>query len=69
MKSFKAFISEQGGSRGSFDTKSYIFDKYLYPALILSSTALERVFGKLKKTKVPKTHKVRTVTAVIGVRG
>ena len=49
MKSFKAFISEQGGSRGSFDTKSYIFDKYLYPALILSSTALERVFGKLNK--------------------
>ena len=47
MKTFKGFISE--GSRGSFDTKSYIFDKYLYPALILSSTALERVFGKLNK--------------------
>ena len=47
MKRFKEFISE--GSRDSYDTKSYIFDKYLYPALILSSTALERVFGKLNK--------------------
>ena len=47
MKTFKGFISEE--SRDSYDTKSYIFDKYLYPALILSSTALERVFGKLNK--------------------
>ena len=49
MKSFKEFISE--GSRGSFDTKSYIFYKYLYPALILSPTALKRVFGNLNKIK------------------
>ena len=47
MKRFKEFISE--GSRGSFDTKSYIFSHYETPALILSSTALERVFGKLNK--------------------
>jgi len=47
MISFKQYISE--GSRGEYTTKSYIFDKYLYPALILSSTALERVFGKLNK--------------------
>ena len=47
MKRFKEFISE--GSRGEYTTKTYIFDKYVYPALILSSTALERVFGKLNK--------------------
>ena len=49
MKTFKGFISE--GSRDSYDTKSYIFDKYVYPALILSPTALERVFGNLNKIK------------------
>jgi len=48
-KAFEAFISE--GSRGEYTTKSYIFDKYLYPALILSPTALERVFGNLNKIK------------------
>ena len=47
MISFKQYISE--GSRGEHTTKSYIFDKYLYPALILSPTALERVFGNLNK--------------------
>jgi hypothetical protein len=47
MKTFKGFISE--GSRDSFDTKSYIFSHYKTPALILSSTALERIFGKLNK--------------------
>ena len=47
MISFKQYISE--GSRGEYTTKSYIFDKYLYPALILSPTALERVFGNLNK--------------------
>ena len=49
MKTFKGFISE--GSRDSYDTKSYIFDKYVYPALILSPTALKRVFGNLNKIK------------------
>ncbi len=49
MISFKQYISE--GSRGEHTTKSYIFDKYLYPALILSPTALERVFGNLNKIK------------------
>jgi hypothetical protein len=49
MKTFKGFISEE--SRDSYDTKSYIFDKYVYPALILSPTALERVFGNLNKIK------------------
>ena len=47
MISFKQYISE--GSRGEHTTKSYIFEKYLYPALILSPTALERVFGNLNK--------------------
>ena len=49
MISFKQYISE--GSRGEHTTKSYIFEKYLYPALILSPTALERVFGNLNKIK------------------
>jgi hypothetical protein len=49
MKTFKGFISE--GSRDSYDTKSYIFDKYVYPALILSPTSLKRVFGNLNKIK------------------
>ena len=52
MLRFKQFIKEQDlfeGSRGSFDTKSYIFSHYETPALILSSTALERIFGKLNK--------------------
>ena len=67
MKSFKAFISE--GSRGSFDNKSYIFDKYLYPALILSPTALKRVFGNLNKIKawhVTEQYEIGTLVRLQG---
>ena len=67
MKSFKGFISE--GSRGSFDTKSYIFDKYLYPALILSPTALKRVFGNLNKIKawhVTEQYEIGTLVKLQG---
>ena len=67
MKSFKTFISE--GSRGSFDTKSYIFDKYLYPALILSPTALKRVFGNLNKIKawhVTEQYEIGTLVRLQG---
>ena len=67
MKSFKGFISE--GSRGSFDTKSYIFDKYLYPALILSPTALKRVFGNLNKIKawhVTEQYEIGTLVRLQG---
>ena len=67
MKSFKEFISE--GSRGSFDTKSYIFYKYLYPALILSPTALKRVFGNLNKIKawhVTEQYEIGTLVKLQG---
>ena len=67
MKTFKGFISE--GSRGSFDTKSYIFDKYLYPALILSPTALKRVFGNLNKIKawhVTEQYEIGTLVRLQG---
>ena len=49
MISFKQYIAE--GSRDEHTTKSYIFYHYTTPALILSPTALERVFGKLNKIK------------------
>ena len=67
MKRFKEFISE--GSRGSFDTKSYIFYKYLYPALILSPTALKRVFGNLNKIKawhVTEQYEIGTLVKLQG---
>jgi hypothetical protein len=67
MKTFKGFISE--GSRDSYDTKSYIFDKYVYPALILSPTALERVFGNLNKIKawhVTEQYEIGTLVRLQG---
>ena len=67
MKTFKGFISE--GSRDSYDTKSYIFDKYVYPALILSPTALKRVFGNLNKIKawhVTEQYEIGTLVRLQG---
>jgi len=69
MKTFKGFISEQGGSRDSFDTKSYIFDRYLYPALILSPTALKRVFGKLNKIKAWHVTEEYGISTLIRLQG
>ena len=48
MKTFKKFLIEDM-SRDRFDTKSYIFNNYETPALILSPSALKRVFGELNK--------------------
>ena len=67
MKTFKGFISEE--SRDSYDTKSYIFDKYVYPALILSPTALKRVFGNLNKIKawhVTEQYEIGTLVRLQG---
>ena len=69
MKTFKGFISEE--SRDSYDTKSYIFDKYVYPALILSPTALKRVFGNLNKIKawhVTEQYEIDTLVSVSKVK-
>ena len=67
MKTFKGFISE--GSRDSYDTKSYIFDKYVYPALILSPTALERVFGNLNKIKAWHVTEEYGISTLIRLQG
>ena len=48
MKTFRGFISE---AQAMFNTKDMIFTNAETPALILSSTALERVFGKLARIK------------------
>ena len=48
MKSFKSFIKE---AQALFNTKDMIFTNAETPALILSSTALERSFGKLERIK------------------
>ena len=48
MKTFKKFLIEDM-SRDRFDTKSYIFNNYETPALILSPSALKRVFCELNK--------------------
>ena len=45
MISFKSFIKE---AQALFNTKDMIFTNAETPALILSSTALERSFGKLE---------------------
>ena len=48
MRTFKSFISE---AQAMFNTKDMVFTNAETPALILSSTALERVFGKLARIK------------------
>lgn len=48
MISFKSFIKE---AQALFNTKDMIFTNAETPALILSSTALERSFGKLERIK------------------
>ena len=48
MRTFKSFIFE---AQAMFNTKDMVFTNAETPALILSSTALERVFGKLARIK------------------
>ena len=48
MKRFKAFIRED---QALFNTKDMIFTNAETPALILSSTALVRAFGKLERIR------------------
>ena len=48
MKRFKAFIRED---QALFNTKDMVFTNAETPALILSSTALERSFGKLERIR------------------
>jgi len=67
MKTFKGFISEE--SRDSYDTKSYIFDKYVYPALILSPTALKRVFGNLNKIKAWHVTEQYEISTLVRLQG
>ena len=66
-KAFEAFISE--GSRGEHTTKSYIFDRYLYPALILSPTALTRVFGNLNKIKAWHVTEQYNISTLVRLQG
>ena len=60
MKTFKEHISE---AQAHFNTKDMIFTNADTPALILSTTALERVFGKLERIKA--WH----VTDLTGLKG
>ena len=60
MRTFKSFIFE---AQAMFNSKDMIFTNAETPALILSSTALERVFGKLKRIKA--WH----VTDIDGLKG
>ena len=46
MKSFKSYLKE---AQAGFNTKDMIFTGADTPALILSTTALERVFGELER--------------------
>jgi hypothetical protein len=48
MKSFKGYLTE---SQAQFNTKDMIFTNAETPALILSTTALERAFGGLARIK------------------
>lgn len=68
MKTFKGFIAEDI-SRGRYDTKSYIFSHYTTPALILSSTALERVFGKLNTVKAWHVTEEYNVNKLVKLQG
>jgi len=48
MKTFKSYLAEE---QKIHSTKDFIFGDIELPALVLSTTALERVFGKLKQIK------------------
>jgi len=68
MRTFKGFIAEDI-SRDRYDTKSYIFSHYATPALILSSTALERVFGKLNTIKAWHVTEEYNVSKLVKLQG
>ena len=59
MKSFKQYLKE---AQAPFNTRSMIFVNYESPALILSSTMIDRIFGQ---TKVDAWH----VTDLDGLKG
>ena len=46
MKTFRSYMNE---AQGTHNTKGMLFVNYRDPALILSSTALERAFGQLER--------------------
>ena len=60
MRKFRDYILE---AQAQFNTKDMIFTNAEAPALVLSTTALERVFGKLERIKA--WH----ITDVEGLKG
>ena len=66
MRTFKSFISE---AQAMFNTKDMIFTNAETPALILSSTALERVFGKLARIKAWHITDIEGLKGLIKIQG
>jgi len=66
MKTFKGYLKE---AQKIHNTKEFILDNYEIPALVLSTTALERVFGELAKIKGWHITDVDGLKGVIKIQG
>ena len=66
MKTFKSYLRE---AQAEFNTKDMIFTGADTPALILSTTALERVFGKLERIKAWHVTDLEGLKGVIKIQG
>ena len=66
MKTFKSYLRE---AQAEFNTKDMIFTGADTPALILSTTALERVFGKLERIKAWHVTDLDGVKGLIKIQG